>query len=318
MIAGALARRHRHRALQPRRAGRPARVLVDGDDAPRPPAMGLFGAIDDLGLTAGPALAAARCSRSSRPPTLMGLNAVTFAISAVLIATIASRGAGVAARARRARLFADARAGVRELAARPEIRTLLGSSTGVVAVHRHHQRRRGRARARGARRRRLRPRADGHRGRPRHRPRLALRALHHRRRLGLAPRLRARPALCMAVDLLACARRCTRSGSSSPRSRSAASATASRSSTTACCSPTAPRRPCTAACSRSRRPAPRSPSRSPSSLSGALIAGAGVQTAFLVCRRRPGPRARRRAPAPARRLAHSALRPPPALGDALA
>ena len=34
--------------------------------------------------------------------------------------------------AARASLFADARAGVRELAGRPEVRALLGSSTGVV------------------------------------------------------------------------------------------------------------------------------------------------------------------------------------------
>ena len=45
-------------------------------------------------------------------------------------------------------------------------------------------------------------------------------------------------------------------------------------------------------------------------LSGALIAGAGVETAFLACGRRARPRPALRAPAPARRLAHSALRPP--------
>ena len=92
--------------------------------------MGLFGAIDDLGLTAGPALAAVLLAVIS-PTTLMGLNAVTFAISAVLIATIAARG-GAASPPAASTLFADARAGVRELASRPEIRVLLASSTGVV------------------------------------------------------------------------------------------------------------------------------------------------------------------------------------------
>ena len=92
--------------------------------------MGLFGAIDDLGLTAGPALAAILLAVIS-PTTLMGLNAATFAISAAMIVTIASRGGRVEPSAKRT-LLGDARAGVRELASRPEIRTLLASSTGVV------------------------------------------------------------------------------------------------------------------------------------------------------------------------------------------
>jgi hypothetical protein len=103
--------------------------LMDSD-CTRAAGMGLFGAIDDLGLTAGPALAAILLAVIS-PTTLMGLNAITFAISAGLIATIAVRG-GTVKPARRSTLFADARAGVRELASRPEIRVLLASSTGVV------------------------------------------------------------------------------------------------------------------------------------------------------------------------------------------
>jgi MFS family permease len=103
--------------------------LMDSD-CTRAAGMGLFGAIDDLGLTAGPALAAILLAVIS-PTTLMGLNAVTFAISAGLIATIAARGGSVQP-ASRSTLLADARAGVRELASRPEIRVLLASSTGVV------------------------------------------------------------------------------------------------------------------------------------------------------------------------------------------
>jgi MFS family permease len=104
--------------------------LMGDRDAARAAGMGLFGAIDDLGLTAGPALAAAALAVVS-PAALMGLNAVTFAISACLLATVASRGAGVAPIAQRS-LLADARDGVRELASRPEVRVLLGSSTGIV------------------------------------------------------------------------------------------------------------------------------------------------------------------------------------------
>ena len=110
-------------------AGLP-RLMGDAGEG-RAAGMGLFGAIDDLGLTAGPALAAAALAVIS-PTSLMGLNALTFGISAVLIATIASRGGSLAPRAEARSLLADARAGVRELAARPEIRTLLGSSTGIV------------------------------------------------------------------------------------------------------------------------------------------------------------------------------------------
>jgi MFS family permease len=115
-------------------AGLP-RLMGDRDDA-RAAGMGLFSAIDDVGLTAGPALAALLLAVLS-PTALMGVNAVTFAISATLLATVVTRGlpahaAAGAAAARGRSLFADARAGVRELASRPEIRTLLGSSTGIV------------------------------------------------------------------------------------------------------------------------------------------------------------------------------------------
>jgi MFS family permease len=103
--------------------------LMDREDS-RAAAMGLFGALDDIGLTAGPALAAVALAVIS-PTTLMGLNAATFAISALLIASLATaRAAPHGARA--TSLLADARAGVRELAARPEIRMLFASSTGVV------------------------------------------------------------------------------------------------------------------------------------------------------------------------------------------
>ncbi len=100
----------------------------------RPAAMGLFGAIDDLGLTLGPAIAALLLAVM---PTdgLLALNAASFALSGVLLAGICVPKAAVepgVAEERPPSLFAQAREGVRELAGRPEIRALLGSSTAAV------------------------------------------------------------------------------------------------------------------------------------------------------------------------------------------
>ena len=99
----------------------------------RPAAMGLFGALDDLGLTLGPALAALLLFVL---PTdgLLALNAVSFGVSGLLIAGIRpSRAAAAEAQAERGpSVWAEARAGVRELAGRPEVRALLGSSTAAV------------------------------------------------------------------------------------------------------------------------------------------------------------------------------------------
>src|SRR4051794_13246655 len=53
----------------------------------RPAALGLFGALDDIGLTAGPALAALLLA-GLPASNLLGANAVSFAASALLIAGI--------------------------------------------------------------------------------------------------------------------------------------------------------------------------------------------------------------------------------------
>jgi MFS family permease len=104
--------------------------LAPGDR--RPAVMGLFGALDDLGLTLGPALAAALLFVL---PTdgLLALNAVSFAVSGFVIAGTRMPAAAAAATAARGPpLLAEARAGIRELAGRPEVRALLGSSTAAV------------------------------------------------------------------------------------------------------------------------------------------------------------------------------------------
>jgi MFS family permease len=102
--------------------------LAPGDR--RPAAMGLFGALDDLGLTLGPAMAAALLFVTSTDG-LLALNAVSFGVSGLLIAGIrVRRGSGSVERG--PSLIAEARAGIRELAGRPEVRALLGSSTAAV------------------------------------------------------------------------------------------------------------------------------------------------------------------------------------------
>jgi MFS family permease len=107
-------------------AGLPQLVAVER----RPAAMGLFGALDDLGLTLGPALAALLLF-AVPADGLLAVNAASFAISALVIAGIPGTGAAPAG-ARQPSLFAEARAGIREAASRPEVRALLGSSTAAV------------------------------------------------------------------------------------------------------------------------------------------------------------------------------------------
>jgi MFS family permease len=97
----------------------------------RPAAMGLFGALDDLGLTVGPALAALLLAVF---PTdgLLALNAVSFALSAILIGGIRLGSSAAPRLVRGPSLLAEARAGIRDVAGRPEVRALLSSSTAAV------------------------------------------------------------------------------------------------------------------------------------------------------------------------------------------
>jgi MFS family permease len=106
--------------------------LTPGDR--RPAGMGLFSALDALGLTVGPAVAAVALAVVGSS-TLMGANAVTFAVSALLIGTLPS--AELVPEARelvrpRVSLLREARMGIKSVLSRHEVRTLLASSTGVV------------------------------------------------------------------------------------------------------------------------------------------------------------------------------------------
>jgi MFS family permease len=104
--------------------------LAPGEKRPR--ALGLFGALDDIGLTAGPALAALLLA-GLPPGTLLLANACTFAFSALLVAGIrlpASSSEDVAPRMNS--VWADVRAGLSALTGRPEVVALLLSSTAAV------------------------------------------------------------------------------------------------------------------------------------------------------------------------------------------
>jgi MFS family permease len=104
--------------------------LATGDR--RPAALGLYGALDDIGLTAGPALAALMLA-GLPAAALLGANAASFAISAVLIAGIREpQEVGEPARDRALSLLSDVRRGMRELSGRPQVRLLLMSSTAAV------------------------------------------------------------------------------------------------------------------------------------------------------------------------------------------
>ncbi len=98
----------------------------------RPAALGLFGALDDLGLTAGPAIGVGLLALVA-PAALLGANAVTFAVSAVLLTTIGPwrerrEGEPVV----RTSLWTDLRVGLRTIGGRADVRLLLGSSTAAV------------------------------------------------------------------------------------------------------------------------------------------------------------------------------------------
>jgi len=97
----------------------------------RPAAMSLYSALDDIGLTLGPAIAGGLLIAFG-PQTLMAVNSITFTISAVLLVTIPL---DVPIARATTTLIASLRSGTREIIARPGVRILLGSSTvAVVAV----------------------------------------------------------------------------------------------------------------------------------------------------------------------------------------
>ena len=99
--------------------------LVERDRLPA--ATSLFAAVDELGYTAGPAVAGIALLVVG-PEALLGANAATFAVSALALGRLAFAGAADGSQAP-----AGLRAGLRALAALRGVRVLLMASTGVVA-----------------------------------------------------------------------------------------------------------------------------------------------------------------------------------------
>ncbi len=111
----------------------PAALTAVADLAPRerrPAALGLYGALDDVGLTAGPAMAIGLLAVVG-PSVLLLTNAVSFGLSALLLAGLApSRRSGERVEYRS--LWTDLRAGLRVLGGLADVRLLLASTTAAV------------------------------------------------------------------------------------------------------------------------------------------------------------------------------------------
>jgi MFS family permease len=110
-----------------------ALASLPGLVAPRrlPAATSVYGAIADLGFTAGPALAAVVLLFAS-PESLTIANGVTFAISALVLGRLRFGEAPVSVEARPASLLQDAREGLTATAGMTGIRIVLGVSAGAL------------------------------------------------------------------------------------------------------------------------------------------------------------------------------------------
>jgi MFS family permease len=102
------------------------------DGERRAASMGLFGALDDAGLTLGPALAGVLLA-VVEPAALMAVNAATFGLSAILLMTLRGHDQTPVEAAQEPSLLAAAVSGWREIASRPRVKLLLVSSTAAVA-----------------------------------------------------------------------------------------------------------------------------------------------------------------------------------------
>jgi MFS family permease len=96
-----------------------------------PAATSVYGAIADLGFTAGPAIAAAVLLVGS-PESLTIANGLTFAVSALVLARLRFGETPISAEPRRASLLREAREGLTATAGMTGIRIVLGVSAGAL------------------------------------------------------------------------------------------------------------------------------------------------------------------------------------------
>ena len=94
-----------------------------------PAATSLFGALADVGFTLGPALAGVGLLLAS-PETVMLVNGLSFAVSAVVLTRVPLGGGDRRGRSRS--LMREARAGVRAVARMPGLRAVIAGSSAVV------------------------------------------------------------------------------------------------------------------------------------------------------------------------------------------
>ena len=94
-----------------------------------PAATSLYGALADVGFTLGPALAGAGLLLASAE-TVMLVNGISFAVSAVVLTRVPLGGGDRRAKSRS--LVREARAGVRAVAAMPGLRAVIAGSSAVV------------------------------------------------------------------------------------------------------------------------------------------------------------------------------------------
>lgn len=104
------------------------------EDRRLPTATSLYGALDDVGHTLGPALAAGVLLFTSAE-TLMAVNGMTFLVSAAILSRVSfgDRPSGVTREVgRRASLATEARTGLRATARMPAVRAILMASAAVI------------------------------------------------------------------------------------------------------------------------------------------------------------------------------------------
>jgi MFS family permease len=94
-----------------------------------PAATALYGALADVGFTLGPALAAVGLLLTS-PETVMLVNGLSFAVSAVALTTVPLGGGERREQARS--LMREARAGIGQVARMPGLRAVIAGSSAVV------------------------------------------------------------------------------------------------------------------------------------------------------------------------------------------